>query len=166
MKRASKNTSSLKYWQKLADQRIGHLILISQKLGIRQKINSQGKNHWSVEVLLVGRIRMKEFNQTYRGKSTSTDVLSFPTIPLFRKRGYLGQLVICLPILKQQARRLSHSPEYELDVLLVHGLLHLLGWDHEKSDVEAKKMSKLESQILGKMKLGLIQRGMLQFLDQ
>jgi rRNA maturation RNase YbeY len=57
---------------------------------------------------------------------------------------HLGELVICEPILKSQAREQGHSPERELEVLLAHGLLHLLGFDHELGEKEARIMKKWE----------------------
>jgi probable rRNA maturation factor len=99
---------------------------------------------------------MSRLNRSYRGKTYATDVLSFPAPPVFRRQGHLGELIICLPVLKSQARELGHSAETELDVLLVHGLLHLLGMDHEKGGKAARVMRLWETRLLkGK---GLIAR--------
>jgi probable rRNA maturation factor len=108
---------------------------------------------------------MIRLNTAYRGKAYATDVLSFPTLNPFRSQGLLGELIICLPVLKAQARNLNHSREEELDVLLIHGLLHLLGLDHEKSLKQATLMAGWEAKILRtlspslhKKRLGLIHR--------
>jgi rRNA maturation RNase YbeY len=100
---------------------------------------------------------MKRLNSGYRKKSYATDVLSFGAPEPFRSQGWLGELVVCAPVLERQAREQGHSGERELDVLLAHGLLHLLGLDHERSQAEAERMSRLESRLLSGQ--GLTARG-------
>ena len=97
---------------------------------------------------------MTELNRAYRGKNRPTDVLSFQPPEVFRKQGMLGELVICLPVLKRQARELGHRPETELRILLVHGVLHLLGLDHELGAREAARMARLEARLLEKLRGG------------
>jgi rRNA maturation RNase YbeY len=99
---------------------------------------------------LVGSVKMTELNSYYRGKTYATDVLSFPTLEPFREQGVLGDLVICLPTLKAQAKSLGLQPQVELDVLLTHGVLHLLGFDHELGGKEAAQMARWEAKILSK----------------
>ncbi len=74
----------------------------------------------------------------------------------------LGELVICLPTLKAQAKAEGHAPEVELNVLLAHGLLHLLGLDHERGAREAATQRRWENRLLeaafGKKFAGLIER--------
>lgn len=111
---------------------------------------------FGLDVTFVTRGKMKTLNRKFRGKDAATDVLSFPALEIFARQGHLGDLVICAPILEEQARRIGHSAKAELHVLLVHGLLHLLGYDHEKSNRESSEMAKWESQILGDV--GLIDR--------
>ena len=155
------NSQNLTRWQKKAERRLVQIIaLMKQTRGLR----SLGpKADWQVELLIVGHARMRTLNGKYRGKDYSTDVLSFYTPePLFRL-GFLGELVICLPVLQSQAKKLKHTDSTELDVLLVHGVLHLLGLDHEKSLDEAKLMAKWELKCLEalgyeKNHLGLIDR--------
>ncbi len=71
---------------------------------------------------------MRRLNREWRKKDKPTDVLSFPS----GERGFLGDLVIDVPYAARQARSRGHSLERELQILLVHGVLHLLGFDHEK----------------------------------
>ncbi len=111
---------------------------------------------FGVDVTFVTRLKMKSLNRKFRGKDSVTDVLSFPALEIFARQGHLGDLVICAPLLEEQARQIGHSAKQELHVLLVHGLLHLLGYDHEKSTRESYEMAKWESQILGEV--GLIDR--------
>jgi probable rRNA maturation factor len=109
---------------------------------------------------------MKALNGLYRGKHYATDVLSFDAPPVFRKMGVLGELILCWPTLRSQAREQKHSEAAELRVLLVHGLLHLLGFDHEKGPRAARQMQLQEAALLkrlrvsskGEAKRGLIAR--------
>ena len=62
----------------------------------------------------------------------------------------LGEIIICYPRAKKQAKRLDHSLEKELTILLIHGILHLLGYEHEKGGQEEEKMKEMEDKILKK----------------
>jgi probable rRNA maturation factor len=90
----------------------------------------------SVCVALVSSARMRTLNRRYRGRDYATDVLSFPapapggSDPLQN----LGDIVIALGVAERQARERGHSALTELKVLALHGLLHLLGYDHEQDD--------------------------------
>jgi len=94
-----------------------------------------------LSVLLCGDGRIRTLNRTWRGKDRPTDVLSFspepdPSRPPRRvgARGVLGDLVVSVPAAARQARRYRHPTSRELQILLAHGLLHLLGYDHERDD--------------------------------
>lgn len=120
--------------------------------------------YFGVDVTFVTRAQMKALNRKFRGKDRPTDVLSFPAPEIFARQGHLGDLVICEPVLERQAKEAGHSPIEELHVLLIHGLLHLLGYDHEKSRRDAAEMEKWEGRLLKVMsrkvapKAGLIAR--------
>jgi rRNA maturation RNase YbeY len=101
-----------------------------------------------VHFSLVSAAQMQKLNRAWRKKDYPTDVLSFPAPDVFFRMGNLGELVICLPVMKKQAREQKHSSEQELEVLLVHGILHLMGFDHELGPKEAKLMQKWESALL------------------
>lgn len=107
-----------------------------------------------VSVCMVGNVKMTKLNRKYRGKAHATDVLSFSAPKWVRAIGFLGELVISVPVLKRQAHDFGHSQALELDILLVHGLLHLLGWDHERSKREARLMADCERTCL--KRLGVI----------
>ncbi len=81
----------------------------------------------SFSAVLVSDRRIRELNRRYRRRSAATDVLSFP----LRENGYLGEVVISAPTARRQARRYRHHVEEEVKLLLLHGVLHLLGYDHE-----------------------------------
>ena len=103
-----------------------------------------------VSVLLLGDRAMRTLNRRYRGKDRTTDVLSFPLregkFPLVQ-RYLLGDIVICMPAAARQARVAGESLSQEIDRLLVHGLLHLLGHDHERGGREARRMEARERRL-------------------
>ncbi|HUP56413.1 MAG TPA: rRNA maturation RNase YbeY [Bdellovibrionota bacterium] len=103
---------------------------------------------WQVGVKVVGAAEMRRLNGSYRGKRYATDVLSFPSPEPFRSQGFLGELVVCAPILEKQAADMGHPPGLELEVLLAHGLLHLLGLDHELGPSAASRMGRWERKLL------------------
>lgn len=135
-------------WQRFAERRLNKIISVAQGFSSLKKVQPQ--NAWKINVQLIGSKKMIEMNHAYRRKDYATDVLSFPTVAVFCQMGFLGDLVICLPTLRRQAKALGHSPEMEMEVLLVHGLLHLLGFDHEAGGKEAKTMAHWEARILEK----------------
>ena len=83
-----------------------------------------------VSVLLCGDARMRRLNRDFRRIDRPTDVLSFPA----GTSGFLGDVAIDVPYAARQARRRGHSLEREVQLLLAHGVLHLLGHDHETDD--------------------------------
>jgi probable rRNA maturation factor len=94
-------------------------------------------------VALVSDARMRGLNRQYRGKDYATDVLSFPVVadPLEGSRAHrppgncqLGDIVIGRGIARRQARAAGHAGTEELRILALHGLLHLLGYDHERDN--------------------------------
>ncbi len=88
---------------------------------------------------------IQALNKQYRAKDSVTDVLSFPAIP---EVPTLGDIVICVERAQEQADELGHSLKRELAFLFVHGLLHLLGYDHEVSEDEERIMFDLQDQVL------------------
>jgi probable rRNA maturation factor len=105
-------------------------------------------------IAIVPDARVRALNRTYRRKDAPTDVLSFPS----DERGYLGDVVIAAGVARRQARAAGHSLQIELRVLALHGLLHLLGYDHERDD---GRMARLERRLRrqGGLVEGLIERG-------
>jgi len=87
-----------------------------------------------VSVLFCSDARMRTLNRRWRGKDKSTDVLAFPANGA--GRGFLGDIVISVPYAKREARRRREPATREVDRLLVHGLLHLMGYDHETDNGE------------------------------
>ncbi len=109
-----------------------------------------GKKFGEVSLVIVKPNRIRQLNAVYRHKDKVTDVLSF----IYRKQAPVtGEIVICLAQAKAQSGDWGSSLSDELDFLLVHGSLHLLGYDHMKIKDE-KNMSAMANRILGKSRLG------------
>ena len=98
----------------------------------------------AVSVLFCADARMRTLNRRWRGKDKSTDVLAFPAREGGAGGGFLGDIVISVPYAAREARRRREPAAREVDRLLVHGLLHLMGYDHEKDDGE---MDALEGEV-------------------
>lgn len=109
------------------------------------------------ELLFVESGEMREINREYRGMDKTTDVLSFP-LSESDTIGYIGSVIIDIETAKKVSDELGHAINDEIDLLLVHGILHLLGYDHEEDSGE---MYEKEREILTELGIGsgLIQRG-------
>ncbi|MEI7973840.1 MAG: rRNA maturation RNase YbeY, partial [Bdellovibrio sp.] len=94
----------------------------------------------------VSRVRSRTLNRDYRAKDSATDVLSFTS----SEQGVLGELILCFPLLREQAHQHGLQFHEELAYMCLHGLLHLLGWDHEKSQLEAREMFLLQDTAFNK----------------
>jgi probable rRNA maturation factor len=102
----------------------------------------------SLSVALVDRARIAELKGRYYGERRATDVLAFPMDPLDAPSpATLGDVVICVEVAEGQARGLGLEPQAELEHLLVHGILHLAGFDHEGAAAE-RAMAREEQRIL------------------
>jgi probable rRNA maturation factor len=114
-----------------------------------------------LSIAIVSDRRMRALNRQFRGKDAVTDVLSFPSDPSTplsaSERGFLGDIVIAAGVTKRQAKEAGHSEQTEVKVLALHGLLHLLGYDHETDD---GKMARVEARLRKKagLKESLIER--------
>jgi len=114
---------------------------------IAQKVlANEKKNKTELSIVLVGPKRIKELNKKYRKKDKVTDVLSFT----YNKSS--GEIVICLQEVKKNAKSFGETFEKELTRVLIHGTLHLLGYDHELSNGEEKKMEKKQEYYLSLIK--------------
>ena len=100
-----------------------------------------------VSVHLVGSARMREYNRRYRGRNRPTDVLAFPAGQAAGAGDDLGDIIICVPYIRRQAKEQGVSYEEECFRMLIHGLLHLLGFDHEQS-AEARVMFSRQERLL------------------
>jgi len=105
-----------------------------------------------VSVSFMDADEIRELNRDYRGKDAATDVLSFPVNDVLKMGPGrpLGDIAICMDVARRQAREYGHSLERELAFLVAHGMLHLLGFDHENEEDEAK-MRAAQDEILGQL---------------
>jgi probable rRNA maturation factor len=112
----------------------------------------------SVNVLVTSSAEMKSLNRRFRGKDKPTDVLSFPAEPGTLQH-LAGEIAISAEIAAKNARALGHSPAEEVKILVLHGILHLRGYDHE---CDNGQMARREKQLRAKLNLpiGLIERSL------
>lgn len=95
---------------------------------------------------LVADPEMRKLNARWRQTDRTTDVLAFAQEG--PAPGLLGDVVISIPTARRQARERGHSLRDELRILLIHGVLHLLGYDHEPGGAEARRMRQAEARLL------------------
>ena len=112
-----------------------------------------------LELMLADAASSRELNRLYRGSDEPTDVLSFaamdeapmapgPFLEAPDATPSLGEIVICIPVVEQQASAAGREVQGEIAHLLVHGLLHLLGHDHELGEAESQRMQQREDELL------------------
>ena len=108
-----------------------------------------GEAQSELSIDLVGDGRMRRLNREYRKKDRTTDVLAFAMRESASPASaLLGDVVISVPTARRQAKEGGRSLSEELAWLLVHGVLHLCGYDHERSDAEARRMKRREQAVL------------------
>jgi probable rRNA maturation factor len=109
----------------------------------------------AVSVAFVTDEAIRALNRRHRGKNAATDVLSFPS----DERGFLGDIAVAEGVARRQARRAGHAFGTEARVLALHGLLHLIGYDHEH-EADGGRMRTVESRLRrkGGLREGLIER--------
>jgi probable rRNA maturation factor len=122
---------------------------IPKKISKLIELECKNNETYSLELSILSNDEMLILNKSSRNKNYSTDVLSFPAenIPGSPIQN-LGNLYIAWEVCKKQAEEIGHSNVDEFDRLLVHGFLHLLGYDHEISKEEEIKMMKKEDECL------------------
>ena len=100
---------------------------------------------FEVELIFVNEKKISKLNSDYRAQEQVTDVLSF----VIEKQPLIGQIFICPPVAEKEAFRKGILPKQEILNLLIHGLVHLLGYDHQTA-IERFEMEKIESLMLKK----------------
>ncbi len=117
-------------------------------------LSAVGESRSELSLELTGDRRMRWLNREYRKKDRPTDVLAFPIREAVMPRGVrlvshmLGDVVISLPTAVRQAKEAGRAIDDELAMLLVHGVLHLCGYDHERNPREASRMLRRERALL------------------
>jgi probable rRNA maturation factor len=118
----------------------------------RQSLDSE------LSIVLTDDARLHELNLNYLGINAPTDVLSFPASETDPETGarYIGDILISIPRAQEQAEAAGHPFESEMQLLVVHGVLHLIGHDHAEAEEKAR-MWKAQAEILERLGLGQIQ---------
>ncbi len=106
-----------------------------------KKILKKLKIKKDLSVAFVNEKEIKKLNKRYLKRNRATDVLSFPG-----ENKFLGEIVICLPQAKKQAKKEKHPLIKEIKILIIHGILHLIGFDHQK-EKDKKKMFEKEKEL-------------------
>ncbi len=104
-------------------------------------------------IRLVDEAESQNLNREYRGKDRPTNVLSFPSdLPAIVGSSLLGDLVICVPVVLREAAEQGKPAQAHWAHMVVHGVLHLLGYDHQK-EIDADVMERLEREILATLNI-------------
>jgi len=144
------------------------MIYIESKLDFPKKLLERAANaaleheteslDSELSIILTDDARLRELNLNYLGIDAPTDVLSFPASETDPETGarYIGDILISTPRAQAQADAAGHPFESEMQLLVVHGVLHLIGHDHAESKEKAR-MWKAQAEILERLGLGQIQ---------
>ena len=104
-----------------------------------------GRDEAELSLALIGNAEMRQLNARYRHKDYPTDVLSFPIEgTVAAESNLLGDVIISVEKARHQAKERRHSLDLEMATLLIHGIVHLVGYDHERSAKDARAMSRVE----------------------
>ena len=114
------------------------------------------QSNCEIGIACVDNAESQQLNLEYRGKDKPTNVLSFPSdlpdeMAAILDSFPIGDLVICIPVVLQEALDQQKTPIEHFTHMLVHGTLHLMGYDHETSETDAEEMEALEIEILKKL---------------
>ncbi len=136
---------------------VGWLQSVAEQVLVAQSVGSDAE----LGLVIASQERVQELNRSYRGKDDPTDVLAFSMLPAEGEIGagfppfvippdrvhHLGEVIISYPQAVIQAGERRHSIEKEITILIIHGVLHLLGYEHDKPELE-HQMSAREAEIL------------------
>ncbi len=121
---------------------------------IAKLVLTEEKKEDKLSIVLIGPTKMRKLNKQYLCKNRTTDVLSFNKVQSSEfkfppgQEKELGEVVICLREVRKNTKRLKSTFDAELARVLIHGILHLLGYNHEKSEKKTKKMQEKENYYL------------------
>jgi probable rRNA maturation factor len=148
---SSSDGSTVTFRRAAADVRPRALAAFARKL---ERDVAKGR---AFDTLITGDAELRKLNREFRGKDYATDVLSFPAMGGPGAPPHMGDLAISIARARAQAKEYGHSTEQEVRILMLHGLLHLLGMDHE---TDAGRMARAEKRWRRELGLpnGLIER--------
>ena len=133
--------------------------LSSYKKSIEKILNFLNLKNKYISIAIVNKNEIKKINLNYRGKNKETDVLSFPNIFIENKKWDgldfkekdLGEIILCYDVIKKQAKENKKSIEQEFVFMCVHSILHLLGYEDEKSEEEYESMETMQNFVYRKL---------------
>jgi probable rRNA maturation factor len=128
---------------------LNNLVAALSKELVTRKVLKSSQRQLELTVVFLNAAAAKKINHSFRKKNYATDVLSFPADAA--RESALGELILCPQVLQKQAGEHSLSFQEELGYMVIHGVLHLLGYDHEKTEYEAKKMFRLQDEMFGQI---------------
>lgn len=115
---------------------------------VKKLLDQKGLDKVEVSVYITDDYLIRELNKNYRGKDKATDVLSFIIDEYVGDYRLLGEIVISIDTARRQAKEMGHSLEDEIKRLLVHGFVHLLGYDHQLGEEEEKIFRNMEENLI------------------
>ncbi|MFN3870829.1 MAG: rRNA maturation RNase YbeY [Aquificaceae bacterium] len=118
---------------------------------VERLLNLQGMQGVEISIYLTDDQVIRDLNRSYRGKDKATDVLSFTLDEPVGEYHLLGEIVISIDTAERQAKDLGYSLEEEIKRLLVHGFVHLLGYDHELGEKEEKVFKQVEHRLINSL---------------
>ena len=136
--------------------RFGRRLRLRTLSGFLESAAAAAKLRGEVSVLLTGDAQMRRLNRRFRRKDKPTDVLSFPAADVGGDHALAGDLAISVETAASQASDLRHSLAMEVQILILHGLLHLAGYDHEQ---DSGQMARREAWLRRRLGLG---RGLIE----
>ncbi len=110
----------------------------------KKALKGENRQTQEISLALVAKEEIKKLNKKFREKNKPTDVLSFN----LDERGYLGEIVICPEVVKENAKEYGVTVKSEMLKVFVHGILHLCGYDHERSEKDEKEMEEKQDKYL------------------
>ncbi|MGA7522329.1 MAG: rRNA maturation RNase YbeY [Acidobacteriaceae bacterium] len=137
--------------------RFGRRLRLRTLSGFLESAAAAAKLRGEVSVLLTGDVQIRRLNRQFRHKDKPTDVLSFPAPELPGNQTLAGDLAISVETAARQADDLGHPLAVELQILVLHGLLHLAGYDHEQDSGQMARREAILRRRLG-LDHGLIER--------
>ncbi|WP_413294398.1 rRNA maturation RNase YbeY [Bdellovibrio sp. HCB185ZH] len=135
----SKHTVPRKFIQEWMDQVVAELK--------KRKVLNAEKARRELTLVFLDKKPAQKINNEFRGKDYATDVLSFDSMD----PSSFGELILCPEVLKKQAKEHKLTFQKELGYMLLHGTLHLLGYDHETNEKDAKEMFDLQDAIFERL---------------
>ncbi len=116
--------------------------------GVAKKVlKGENRGREKISLAFVNKEEIKKLNKKFRKKNEATDVLSFE----LKEKDFLGEIVICPEIVKENATKRKTAAKQEMAKVFIHGILHLLGYEHEKTNKDAEIMEKKQEKYLSKL---------------